>query len=200
MTSQGELRLPVVPVAEWGDETRTVLLQHLRRPEIYLSGGPDAPPMPVVLEMFAQHVPLGDSWMNFTDMLAGSDSRLAPSERELLILRVAWLTRSGYEWVQHARMGVDAGLTSEQVHAIPHWQASPLWSPKERALLGAVDEVLAHAAVGEETWKELGTTFDPAQLLEILFVIGGYQCLAAVLNTVGLQSDLPSDQAGTAAP
>ncbi len=98
--------------------------------------------MPAVLEMFAQHVPLGDSWMHFTGMLAGADSRLEPVDRELLILRVAWLTRSGYEWVQHARMGVDAGLTSEQVDAVPHWRTSELWSPKERALLAAADEIL----------------------------------------------------------
>jgi 4-carboxymuconolactone decarboxylase len=195
MTSPGELRLPVVPFSEWDDETRAALLQHLRRPELYLSGAPDAPPMPAVLEMFAQHVPLGDSWMHFTDMLAGADSRLEPEDRELLILRVAWLTRSGYEWVQHARMGVDAGLTSEQVASVPHWRESELWSPKERALLAAADEIVDGSVVGDETWRELGVSLDPAQLLEVLFVVGGYQCMAAVLNTVGLQADLPSDPA-----
>ena len=43
MTEAGELRLPVIPYAEWDDETRAALLQHLRRPERYLSGAPDAP-------------------------------------------------------------------------------------------------------------------------------------------------------------
>ncbi len=44
--------LAPVPFAEWGDETRATL-QFLRRPERYLSGEPDAPPMRIVLEMFA---------------------------------------------------------------------------------------------------------------------------------------------------
>ena len=57
-------------------ETRATLLQFLRRPEIYLSGAPDAPPMPIVLEMFAHHLPLSASWLPFTEMLAGADAKL----------------------------------------------------------------------------------------------------------------------------
>ena len=198
MSTPGEPRLALVPFAEWDDDARTVLLAHLRRPELYLSGAPDAPPMPAVLEMFAHHLPLGDSWMHFTGMLAGADSLLDPVDRELLILRVAWRTRSGYEWAQHARMGVDAGLTTAQVDAVPHWQTSDGWTPRQRSLLTATDDVIDRFAVGDETLEQLGTFFGAGQVLEILFVIGGYQCMAAVLNSVGLQSDLPADPAGPA--
>jgi 4-carboxymuconolactone decarboxylase len=57
MTPPTEPRLTPLPYAEWDEETRATLLQYLRRPEIYLSGAPDAPPMPIVLEMFAHHLP-----------------------------------------------------------------------------------------------------------------------------------------------
>ena len=77
MTSPDEPRLAPVPFADWDDETRSTLLQFLRRPERYLSGAPDAPPMPIVLEMFAHHLPLSASWLPFTEMLAGEDARLA---------------------------------------------------------------------------------------------------------------------------
>ena len=69
-------RLAPVPFAEWDEETRTTLLQFLRRPERYLSGAPDAPPMPIVLEMFAHHLPLSASWLPFTEMLASDDALL----------------------------------------------------------------------------------------------------------------------------
>jgi 4-carboxymuconolactone decarboxylase len=200
MTPPGDPRLAPVPFAQWDDETRAVLLQHLRRPELYLSGAPDAPPMPPVLEMFANHLPLADSWMRFTGMLAGADSVLDPVDRELLILRVAWRTRSGYEWAQHARMGVDAGLTTEQVDAVPCWQTSAAWTAKERSLLRATDDVIERSVVSEETLEQLGAHFDAAQVLEILFVVGGYQCLAAVLNSAGLRGDLPPDPADSATP
>jgi hypothetical protein len=34
-----------------------------------------------------------------------------------------------------------------------------------------------------------------AELFELLFVIGGYLCLATVLNSIGLQAEMPTDPA-----
>ncbi len=192
MTLPDEPRLAPLPFAEWDEETRATLLQYLRRPELYLSGAPDAPPMPIVLEMFAHHVPLSVSWLPFTEMLAGPGAKLSAEHRELLILRVAWRTGSGYEWIQHSRMGVDAGLTTAQVDAIPQGPAADLWTPLQRGMLTAVDEMLDQHAVSGETWGGLAAHFGPAELFELLFVIGGYLCLATVLNSIGLQSPVPS--------
>ncbi len=148
--------------------------------------------MPIVLEMFAHHVPLSVSWLPFTEMLAGENAKLSAEHRELLILRVAWRTRSGYEWAQHSRMGVDAGLTTAQVDAIARGAAAEVWTPLQRMMLTAVDEMLDQHAVGDETWAGLAAHFGPAELFELLFVIGGYLCLATVLNSIGLQSSVPS--------
>jgi len=182
-----ELRIRPVPFAEWDEETRHLLLAHLRRPELYLSGDPDAPPMPVVLELFARHVPLSATWLPFTSMLAGEDSRLAPDHRELAILRVAWRTHSGYEWNQHRRMGGEVGLSDAQLEAITTGPGSEVWTPLERALVTAVDEMVDHFAVGDDTWDVLAGEYDEAQLFELLFLIGGYLCLATVLNSIGVQ-------------
>ncbi len=191
MTPPTEPRLAPLPFAEWDDEARSVLLPHLRRPELYLSGAPEAPPMPIVLELLAQNLPLSGAWLPFTDMLAGGDATLKPEHRELVILRVAWQARSGYEWTQHVRSGRETGLTDAQIDAIGQGAAAAVWTPLERALLRAVDEMIEGFAVGEETWGTLAASFDSAQMLELLFVIGGYVCLACVLNSVGLQPGLP---------
>lgn len=193
MTTQEEIRLPPVPFAEWDEATRTTLLAHLRRSELYLSGAPDAPPMPVVLELFAHHVPLSETFLTFTDELAGEQARLAPRIRELLILRVAWRTASGYEWNQHRRMGAEEGLTDAEIRAVREGPTAAMWSPLERALLTAVDEIADGFAIGATTWDELAASFDGAQLFELLFVVGGYLCLAAVLNSLGLRGDIPDE-------
>ncbi len=193
MTERPETRLAPVPAAQWDEHTRAVLLSHLRRPELYLSGAPDAPPMPVVLELFAHHLPLSETWLDFSDMLAGDDARVPAAHRELLILRVAWRSGSGYEWHQHRRMGAEAGLSKAQLAAVPEGAGAAIWSPLERTLLEAVDEFVDHSSVSDATWDALTTSFEPAQLLELLFVIGGYLCLAGVLNSIGLRGDaLPS--------
>jgi alkylhydroperoxidase family enzyme len=186
-----EPRLVPIPFAEWDEQTRTTLLQFLRRPEIYLSGAADAPPMPIVLEEFAHHLPLSASWLPFTDMLAGPDAKLSARHRELLILRVAWRTRSGYEWAQHSRMGAEAGLTRPQIDATREGPAAAVWTPLERTLLAAVDEIVDDHAVGDTTWATLASRFDPAELFELLFLVGGYLCLAGVLNSIGLHGELP---------
>lgn len=95
VTPTQETRISPVPFATWDERTREVLLSHLRRPELYLSGKPDAPPMPIVLELFAHHLTLSDRWLSFADVLASSDALLEPMIRELLILRVAWRTAIG---------------------------------------------------------------------------------------------------------
>jgi 4-carboxymuconolactone decarboxylase len=192
MTPPQESRLAPLPFTEWDEETRATLLQFLRRPEIYLSGSPDAPPMPIVLEMFAHHLPLSAAWLPFTEMLAGEDARLRAEIRELLILRVAWRTGSGYEWAQHSRMGADAGLTASQIDAVVVGPGAAAWTPLERALLRAVDEMIDDHSVSEATWAELASAFGPAEIFELLFLVGGYVCLAAVLNSIGLQSPLPA--------
>jgi alkylhydroperoxidase family enzyme len=183
-------RLAPVPFSEWDDETRATLLSHLRRPERYLSGAPDTPPMPVVLELFAHHLPLSDTFLTFTDLMAGDQSKLEPRIRELAILRVAWRTGSGYEWNQHRRMGGDEGLTDAQLGAVPQGPTSSVWTATERAVLTAADEMIDQFIVSDETWASLVSSFEPAPVFELLFVIGGYLCLAAVLNSIGLRGEI----------
>ena len=196
MTAPDGSTAGAAPSPEWDETTRSTLLQFLRRPELYLSGAPDAPPMPIVLEMFAHHLPLSAAWLPFTEMLASDDATLSPAHRELLILRVAWRTRSGYEWDQHSRMGADAGLTPGQIEAIAEGPAAEVWTPLERALLTAVDETVDDHVVGDATWRALAAHFGPAELFELLFLVGGYLCLAGVLNSIGLRGTVPPSRAG----
>ncbi|HWD55159.1 MAG TPA: carboxymuconolactone decarboxylase family protein [Acidimicrobiales bacterium] len=191
MTTPSLPRLTPVPFAKWDKETRATLLSHLRRPERYLSGEPGAPPMPTVLELFAHHVPLSEAFLTLTDVMASDQSRLEPRIRELAILRVAWRTNSGYEWSQHQRMGGDEGLTDAQLDAVRDGPTSAVWSGPERAVVTAADEMIDQFDVSDETWGTLAASFEPASLFELLFVIGGYLCLATVLNSIGLRGDLP---------
>jgi alkylhydroperoxidase family enzyme len=147
--------------------------------------------MPVVMELFAHHVPLSQTFLQFTDIFVSDDSTLDPKVRELLILRVAWRTRSGYEWDQHRRIGGDAGLTETQVEAVPAGAEGAGWTDAERALLSAVDELIDDFVVSDNTWEVLTSSFEAAQIFEILFVISGYVCLAGVLNSLGLRGNDP---------
>jgi AhpD family alkylhydroperoxidase len=185
-----EERLPPLSIDQWDDGAKATLPAYLGRPELYT--GPDARPMPKVMGLLAHNAVLGQGWLQFNAVLAKStsvDRRL----RELIILRVAWVTRSAYEWSQHVRIGHHAGLTAEQLHAIPTGPAADTWSPVERAVLAAVDQLIDRHVVEDETWAQLAKCFDRAQLLEVLFTAGTYICFAAVCNSAGLTPDPPTE-------
>jgi alkylhydroperoxidase family enzyme len=146
------------------------------------------------MELFAHHLPLSNTFLAFTELMASEESTLEPAVRELLILRVAWRTRSGYEWNQHHRMAGDVGLSEAQLAAVPEGPGAPIWAPREQALLRAVDEMIDSFGVGQETWNQLADEFQAAQLFELLFVIGGYVCLAGVLTSLGLRGEITAGQ------
>ena len=185
-------RLAPVPAEQWDEESRAMLRGHLRTAEKFLSGEPDAPRLPNVLGIFGHHLGLGSAWLHYNGKLL-QDAALEPRLRELLILRVAWKSRSRYEWVQHARMGQEAGLTYAQVEAVTRGADDAVWTPFERLLLAATDQLLDVQRIDDATWSALQEEVDDRQLLEILFIVGSYLCLALVFNSVGLELDADMD-------
>lgn len=124
-------------------------------------------------------------------LLAG---RLAARDREILILRTAWLCGSPYEWGQHDSIGRDAGLTEDELARIPHGPDADFWSPADRALLRATDELHSTFTISDATWAELAQTLDEHQLIEIPMVVGNYHMVAFFLNALRIEPEpgLPS--------
>ena len=180
-------RLTPLPYEEWGDEAREVLPSFLRRRHLY--EGPDARPLPNVLGVLARHLPLGRSWLAFNDVLA-EETDLDIRLRELAILRVAWRTRSTYEWKQHVRMGSTAGLTRDHLYAVAEGPEAAVWTPVERALVRAVDESVDEHVLSDQTWAELVTELGERQVMEVLFLIGAYVCFAIVANSAAVPLDV----------
>ena len=48
------------------------------------------------------------------------DTRL----RELMIMRIGWVTGSAYEWTQHWRVATTAGIPPEDILAVRDWRGS----------------------------------------------------------------------------
>ena len=93
-------------------------------------------------------------WLVFGNHVLGK-STLPARERELVILRIGWLCRSGYEWGQHVAIGKAAGLSDEEIARIPKGADAAGWSAADRALLRATDELHGDAFISDATWAEL---------------------------------------------
>jgi AhpD family alkylhydroperoxidase len=181
-------RLTPLRAPELTDGTREMLRGNLAVADRYLTGRPDAPPLPAILGLLGHHPRLAAHWLALSGGML-DDPVLAPRDRELLILRVAWRTDCRYEWAQHARMGRAAGLTAEEVAAVAGALDAAPWTADDRDLLAAADQMVAARRVDDPTWKRLADRFDERELVELLFVVGTYLCLALVLNSAGLEPE-----------
>jgi alkylhydroperoxidase family enzyme len=114
---------------------------------------------------------------------------LSVRQRELLILRVAHLRDATYEWAQHAFLAGEAGLTPEEVAAVRVGGQAEGWAPVERALLDAVDELIADARIGETTYDALSAGLDTQQIMDVVFTVGAYETLAMAMRTFDLELD-----------
>jgi 4-carboxymuconolactone decarboxylase len=187
-----------LPIAEWAEEERELLRGNMARADRYLTGAADAPPVPSILGLFARHPRLGAPWLAFSGTLLDGGT-LDPRDRELLILRVGHRTGCRYQWAQHVGMARAAGLEPEQITALRDDAEPGIWSDRDRDILLAADQLVDEHTIDDALWERLAGRFDERRLLELLFVVGSYVCLAMVLNSVGLEPPRgPGPDAGPA--
>ncbi|PZQ61009.1 MAG: carboxymuconolactone decarboxylase family protein [Phenylobacterium zucineum] len=111
---------------------------------------------------------------------------LPAREREIVILRVGYLCRSGYEFTQHTRIGLDSGLTADEIERIKRG-ADAGWSPADAALIRATDELHHDHFISDATWAELNRHFTEKQAMDVVFTTGQYTQVSMILNTFGVQ-------------
>ena len=133
-----------------------------------------------------QHPALAKAFLTFNNHVAAASS-VSKRIRELLILRISWLRREEYEFVQHLVLGRKAGLSEAELERVQFGPDAPGWEPDDADLLRAVDELHVHACIQEGTWARLSARFDTTQLLDIVFAVGCYELLAMVFKTCRVQ-------------
>ncbi len=140
-----------------------------------------------IFRTMAHHPDLFRRWLVFAGHVL-SKSTLPARQRELVILRVGWLCRSGYEWGQHVVIGKKAGLEEGELARIAHGPEASGWNREDRALLRATDELHRDAHISDSVWDELDF-LDVQQKMDLVFAVGQYNLVSMALNTLGVQLD-----------
>jgi len=126
------------------------------------------------------------SWGNY---VLSRRNDLPAREREIVILRIGYLCKSGYEWTQHHAIGLRAELTEDEIDRIKKGADAPGWSAADEALLKASDELHKDQFVTDATWKALGEHFTQKQCMDVVYTAGQYTQVSMMLNTFGVQLD-----------
>src|ERR1700704_1656693 len=99
------------------------------------------------------------------------DTRL----REMMIMRIGWVTGSADEWAEHWRVATTAGIPPEDVLAVRDWQNSDRLTPADKAILTATDECLAGKSISNAAWAEVTKyVTDPAHQVELIIAMGNW--------------------------
>ncbi|MHA2008836.1 MAG: carboxymuconolactone decarboxylase family protein [Promethearchaeota archaeon] len=115
-------------------------------------------------------------------------SDIPPREKEIIILRTAWLCRSEYEWEHHAAGSLRGKLFSKDfINRIKEGSEAEGWDSFDATLIRAVDELYAENCMSDATWKILSERYKTNQIIEILFIVGYYSLLALTMNSLGAQ-------------
>lgn len=179
----GVPRLEPIPACEWDDAAVAAAREAF--PEAAVHTFRTRGPAPNVLATMLHHPALAGSFNRFGNTLL-QEPAIGHRERELMLLRVAWRTRARYEWVHHVRLAAHYGLDAGDVAAIQRG-TSDSWTPLERDLVAATDQLLDDYRIDKATWARLGKELDARQLVELPFIVGAYTCLAMAFNSWNLQ-------------
>jgi alkylhydroperoxidase family enzyme len=151
------------------------------------TGGPfrDADKNPV-LQTFAHHPKLADLFSQLNVHLL-STSSLPVRERQIAIMRTAWLCRARYMWSSHLATSLRVGLEPELFAPLQVGADDPYFTPFERTVIRATEDLLNDHEIGESNWRDLSDQWSREQLLDFMFTVGAYVTVAGVMRSARVQ-------------
>ena len=171
-------RIGPIPEGELGAEA----IEYCRGLRISL-GIPENGEIPEITATMLRHPALNEAQMVMGIMLAGKGA-LSPRDREIAVLRQAWITGAPYEWGEHVDIGKRVGLTAEEIERIVAGSTAHGWSRHEGAIIKAVEELFERFQISDETWAVLAETWNEQQLLEFPILVGVYAATAMQQNSI----------------
>jgi 4-carboxymuconolactone decarboxylase len=182
-------RIPRLPREEWTDASREVCA-FWGEPNAWEEGSKT-----YVIMVMANHPELGKVYNIWgKHLLMANTVPIRP--REMIILRVGWNLKSGYEWHNHVGYGLNAGLTLGEIAAIREGPDAPNWNDDDRAVLRAVDEQMEIGRITDPTWAKLAAIYDKKQLMDLVFTIGHYVMIGWSISSLGVRLEDGADRIG----
>lgn len=176
-------RLPAPPPRERGMLFRTV--SRVSR----LFGRPD---LPLVFPVIHLNPRLFWGWLFFASRLMPWGRLPAPA-REKVILRVAWRSRSRYEWAQHVDIALRVGVQDREILAMTQ-DPDTIDDADDRLLMRACDQFCASKLIDDDTWQALSQRYSRRDLIELLMLIGHYEMVAGLLINSGIEAEPPVER------
>jgi alkylhydroperoxidase family enzyme len=130
---------------------------------------------------------------------------LEPRLRELIIMRIGWVTGSNYEWTQHWQIAQDLyGCRAEELLALRDWRRAECFDDRDRAVLMATDELLDTGDLCDESWNRCESALGRDACIDLVAAVGTWNLISKVARGLrvpleeGVESWPPEGQASPA--
>ncbi|MFV8819439.1 carboxymuconolactone decarboxylase family protein [Haliea sp. E17] len=172
-------RLPQIQPDEFTDETRAFFGQWSN--DFFR----DVDKNPVLLT-FAHHPALANAFSPLNVHVL-TENTLPVRQRQIAIMRTAWICQCTYMWSSHLNTSQRCGLPTEIFDPIKRGADDPYFSEFERTVIRAAEELVQERNISEGNWELLASQWSKQQLLDFMFTVGCYAMVAGVMNSAGVE-------------
>ncbi|HLY44062.1 MAG TPA: carboxymuconolactone decarboxylase family protein [Stellaceae bacterium] len=106
-----------------------------------------------------------------------------PKQTEIAILMTARYWTAQFEWAAHVRLGLQAGLSQEQIDAIGERRTPAFADPDDQLVYDFCRDYYADHRVDEETYQRVVTRWGDKGIVDLAGLIGYYSFVSVTLNT-----------------
>jgi alkylhydroperoxidase family enzyme len=110
-------------------------------------------------------------------------------QRQIAIMRTAWITRARYMWSSHLRTSLGFGLEPELFGPLQVGASDPYFTDFERTIIRATEELVTDRQISEANWQALSAEWSSEQLIDFMFTVGAYVLSAGVMRSTGVQRE-----------
>jgi len=120
----------------------------------------------------------------FSQLLQHGAIPQADSER--IVIRTAWRMGCQYEFAHHTRMALQLGVPRSEIESLTN-ETDEGWSPRIRAFVTAVDELVETKNLSPVTFENLRRELDQDQIFGFATLVGHYVMASMMLGVAGVE-------------
>jgi alkylhydroperoxidase family enzyme len=118
------------------------------------------------------------------------ERKLDPVLRELGQTWAGWATGSQFVFSQHCKSLRGLGVNEAKIAALPVWQTSDVFEPKERLVLAYADRLVCHQGrVPDALFAEVKAAFSDEEILELTYITCLYHMHAIMSRALRTEFD-----------
>jgi alkylhydroperoxidase family enzyme len=110
-------------------------------------------------------------------------------QRQIAIMRTAWLCKARYMWSSHLRTSMSFGLEPELFKPIQVGAGDPYFTEFERSIIRATEDLVADRLISDANWQALSAEWSHQQLIDFMFTVGAYVLTAGVMRSTGVERE-----------